>query len=257
MVSLFDTHCHLNAPELESRLDGLIEQAMQQGVNRWLIPATSPDQWAVIYQLSLKYPGIQAALGIHPWYVKKYALSSLNQITELVEQHTDVLVAIGETGLDHFKPHFEQQILYFETQLQLASRLKLPVIIHCVKAQDEVVRCLKEGRVSRGVIHGFTGSYQQAKQLIDLGMKIGVGGSITYPRASKTRDTISSLPLDTLVLETDAPAMPLSGFQGEPNVPHRLKMVFDVLVSLRAESKAQISDTLWENSQELFGSHSV
>lgn len=257
MLNLYDSHCHLNAAELASNLDDYIEQARQAGVNHWLIPATSPDQWSEIYNLSQKYPGIQAALGIHPWYVDQIPLSSLDCLPGLIQQHSNTIAAIGETGLDAVRPSLPKQIQYFETHLTLAATLNLPVIIHCVKAQDHVVRCLKKSGVSKGVIHGFTGSIQQAEQLIDLGMKIGIGGAITYERARKTREAVTNIPIEAIVLETDAPSMPLSGFQGQPNEPSKLRLVFNALLSLRTEPQETIATQIWQNTIDLFGEQGV
>lgn len=147
----------------------------------------------------------------------------------------------------------DQQISIFVAQLQLANRFELPVIMHCRKAFPELLRELRQNTpIAGGVYHGFSGSYQQAKQLIDLGIKIGVGGTITYRRANKTRSTIAALPLDALLLETDAPDMPVAGFQGEPNRPDRLVNVLDELSAIRTETEQEIKQATSLTTAELF-----
>ena len=142
---------------------------------------------------------------------------------------------------------------WLQAQLQLANEHDLPVILHCRKAFSELVQLLRQQPPKMGgVYHGFSGSYQQATQLIDLGIKIGVGGTITYSRAQKTRATIAKLPLSALLLETDAPDMPVSGYQGQPNRPERLVNIVTVLAEIRGEEYAQVAQATTLTTTELF-----
>ncbi|HCM9443956.1 TPA: TatD family hydrolase, partial [Enterobacter cloacae subsp. cloacae] len=166
------------------------------------------------------------------------------------------LVAMGEIGLDLYRdnPHFERQQTILDAQLRLAKRHDLPVILHSRRTHDKLAMHLKRIDLPRkGVVHGFSGSLQQAQRFIELGYKVGVGGTITYPRASKTRDVIAQLPLSALLLETDAPDMPLNGFQGQPNRPEQAARVFTTLCELREEPETEIADALLENTRALFG----
>jgi len=140
-----------------------------------------------------------------------------------------------------------------DAQLKLAKRYDLPVILHSRRTHDKLAAHLKRHDLPRaGVVHGFSGSLQQAERFVALGYKIGVGGTITYPRASKTRDVMAQLPLSALVLETDAPDMPLNGWQGQANRPERIVEVFQTLCSLRSEPADVIADTFIHNCNELF-----
>ncbi len=122
------------------------------------------------------------------------------------------------------------------------------------RCHDQLYTFLKRISLAKtGVIHGFAGSYQQAKRFVDLGYSIGVGGTITYERANKTRQAIRQLPLNSLVLETDSPDMPIFGHQGQPNQPARIQQIFQTLCELRPESPEQIKHTIWQNSTVLFG----
>lgn len=164
-------------------------------------------------------------------------------------------MAVGEIGLDLYRddPQFDRQQALLEAQLRLAKRYDLPVILHSRRTHDKLAMLLKKHNLPRaGVVHGFAGSLQQAERFVQLGYKIGVGGTITYPRASKTRDVMARLPLSSLLLETDAPDMPLNGFQGQPNRPEQAARVFDALCELRAEPAQEIEAALLANTKSLF-----
>lgn len=151
------------------------------------------------------------------------------------------------------EPQFERQQWLLDEQLKLAKRYDLPVILHSRRTHDKLAMHLKRHDLPRtGVVHGFSGSLQQAERFVQLGYKIGVGGTITYPRASKTRDVIAKLPLASLLLETDAPDMPLNGFQGQPNRPEQAARVFAVLCELRREPADEIAQALLNNTYTLF-----
>ena len=176
--------------------------------------------------------------------------------TKLIEaQADDRCVAVGECGLDFAVADVnrDQQLQWLQAQLQLANEHHLPVILHCRKAFPELLTLLRQHLPKMGgVYHGFSGSYQQATQLVDLGIKIGVGGTITYSRAQKTRATIAKLPLSALLLETDAPDMPVAGYQGQPNRPERLVDIATVLAEIRGESYAHIAQATTLTTAELF-----
>ena len=149
---------------------------------------------------------------------------------------------------------WQKQQLFLESQLYLAKKYNLSVNLHSRKSHEQLFRFLKQANLPKcGVVHGFSGSYEQAKRFVDLGYKIGVGGTITYERANKTRQAIAKLPLEALVLETDTPDMPVFGFQGQPNRPERIVHTFDALCSLRSENAEVIKETAWQNSLTLFG----
>ncbi|OWL79583.1 TatD family hydrolase, partial [Vibrio parahaemolyticus] len=171
-----------------------------------------------------------------------------------LNQKSPQCVAIGECGLDfavNVDPELQERVL--ETQFELARRFNLPVILHSRKAHNRLIQMVKAAKLPRGgVLHAFAGSYQQGMEWVRLGFFIGVGGTITYPRAHKTRDAIQRLPLENLVIETDAPDMPILGYQGEPNHPAKLIHVFNELAELHSVRKQSIATQLWENSNFAF-----
>lgn len=247
---LFDTHCHLDLlPEPEEIAEHLA-MARRAGVARFMLPGVSQCRWQGLLALADGNESLFFGLGVHPAFVDEYTQYD----TALFEQwvsHPRV-VAVGEIGLDRVLPHWDVQVRLFEHQLALAAAFELPVIVHHRKSHDQILRYLKPHPALSGVIHAFSGSEQQAAAYVEKGFMLGVGGTITYERARKTRDALAQMPLSSLVLETDAPDMPLAGFQGQVNTPARLPLVLDALVSIRAESREEIEAALWRNSLRLF-----
>lgn len=248
---LFDTHCHFDLPQLAPQQQQQWQEAQQAGVQALLIPAVSATAWSGLLQLRATEPAWQIALGIHPWWAAQHNLQQVTQLADLLEQHRGQVAAIGEIGLDFAldSDTFELQQQLFSAQLTLANRLDLPVILHHRKSQVQLLAELKRQRFAAGgILHAFSGSYAQGMTFIEQGFKLGIGGTITYERAEKTRKAVSRLPLAALVLETDAPAMPLSGFQGQTNTPAQLRRVFESLCNLRPEPPEHLATALWQNS---------
>lgn len=251
-----DTHCHFDFPPFTGDEEASIQRAAAVGVNKIIIPATEADNFPRVLALAERFPPLYAAVGLHPIVVERHSDESLAQLEAAIALKPAKLVAVGEIGLDLYRenPQFERQQYLLDEQLRLAKRYDLPVILHSRRTHDKLALHLKRHNLPRtGVVHGFAGSFQQAERFVQLGYKIGVGGTISYPRASKTRDVMAQLPLSSLVLETDAPDMPLNGYQGQPNRPERVAEVFTHLCSLRHESPEEIVTALLENTYALFG----
>ena len=256
-----DTHCHLDFPELSGNIESLLSACADNKIHQIIVPSVSPKNWQDVLQLAKQSSNsgcaIFSALGIHPWYLDELSNDVLISLEELMTQQNDYIIAVGETGIDgkiaEQKSNLQQQIYFFEYHIELAKKFQLPLIIHHRKSHQHIMPLLKHHTVDRkGVIHAFSGSYQQAKAYLDLGFKLGIGGTITYPRAEKTIKTLRKLPLDAIVLETDAPSMPLDGYQGQPNSPLRIINVFDTLCALRNESTQEIAVQLEINKKALF-----
>lgn len=238
-----DTHCHFDFPPFSGDEEASLQRAAQAGVGKIIVPATEAENFARVQALAEKYQPLYAALGLHHGMLEKHSDVSLDQLQQALERHPAKVVAVGEIGLDLFgdDPQFERQQWLLDEQLKLAKRYDLPVILHSRRTHDKLAMHLKRHDLPcTGVVHGFSGSLQQAERFVQLGYKIGVGGTITYPRASKTRDVIAKLPLASLLLETDAPDMPLNGFQGQPNRPEQAARVFAVLCELRPNRRMRL-----------------
>lgn len=262
-----DSHCHLDfdafTNNITCSLDTLLKQCAQNNIHQIIIPTISPNNWQSVLALASDQAlnsnnsKIFASLGIHPWFLDDLNQSHLDALTKTVEENKSQIIAIGEAGLDGVIAkqynNFSKQQLFFDYQVQLAQQHQLPLIVHHRRTHNQVLALLKQKKLaSGGIIHAFSGSYQQACQYIDLGFKLGIGGTITYPRAEKTIKAIKRLPLSSLVLETDAPSMPLYGYQGENNSPLHLLNIFEKLVEIRQENQEEIAEAIEKNITELF-----
>ena len=263
-----DSHCHLDFKAFTSggtsSTASLLQECFNKNIHQIIVPAITPDNWENVLSLANPNPKesfsgckVYAALGIHPWFLDDLHQNHLDSLAQVISKNRTKIIAIGETGLDGViakqQDNMNQQNLFFEFQLHLAQEHKLPVIVHHRRTHNEIITLLKKIKVSRGgIIHAFSGSYQQACQYIDLGFKLGIGGTITYPRAEKTIKAIRRLPLSSLVLETDAPSMPLYGFQGENNSPLRIVNIFERLVEIREENHEEIAEKMELNITEIF-----
>lgn len=246
----FDTHCHLDLPELLPQLEAHLKEAKALGVRAFLVPATMSSAWPTLLTLQERY-GVEIALGVHPWWASQEELTALADLPNLAGLSS--VCAIGEIGLDYalLQESFATQLACFRVQLGLASTLKKPVILHHRKSMPALLQELKAARFTQGgILHAFSGSYEQGKAFIDLGFKLGIGGVITYLRAQKTRSAVQRFSLEDLVLETDAPSMPLQGRQGQVNTPAQLFEIAKVLAELRHVELDVLSDQLWQSSHQ-------
>jgi len=255
-MPLIDSHCHLDFAAFDADRAALWQQCQSSGLEALIIPGVSPAQWPKAAQLCEELPGLHWAAGLHPWWVSGTQISPDELGEQLARQlHHQHCVAIGECGLDALIDcALEDQQRFLEVQLQLACEHHRPLILHVRKAHPQLQALLRYYRPpAGGVVHGFSGSRELGESYWKLGFHLGIGGTISYPRASKTRQAVAELPLEALLLETDAPDMPLQGFQGEANSPLRLTDVAAILAELRGESVATIADQTNLNTRRLFG----
>ena len=208
-----DTHCHLDAPEFDADRDAVAARARAAGIERIVIPAVDVNNFDRVQALARRHDGAYA-LGIHPLFVAGSADADLDRLRERVTaaraERDPRLVAIGEIGLDHFMPGTDpaRQERFLVAQLELARDHELPVILHSRRAVDPLLKHLRRIRPPGGIAHAFNGSPQQAEVFVTLGFKLGFGGAMTFDRALQIRRLAQALPLDALVLETDAPDIP-------------------------------------------------
>ncbi|WP_414636862.1 TatD family hydrolase [Acerihabitans sp.] len=251
-----DTHCHFDFPPFSGHETEGLALAAAVGVRHIIVPAVEAERFAAVLALADAHDALYAALGMHPIAITRHDDAGLALLAHHLRQPHPRLVAVGEIGLDNYmaEPMMARQEALLAAQLQLAGRHDLPVILHSRRTHDRLAHILRRHDLPRtGVVHGFAGSYEQAAAFIKLGYYIGVGGTITYARANKTRRVMARLPLNRLLLETDAPDMPVSGFQGQPNRPERLRVTFASLCELRPEPPEQIAEIIYRNSLDLFG----
>ncbi|MCW8996097.1 MAG: TatD family hydrolase [Psychromonas sp.] len=249
-----DSHCHLDFPCFDKERDSLFQKLEKKQIDKLIIPATQKNSWPAILQLSASHKNLYYALGVHPHFLEAFQEDELLVLTHLLENRSKRCVAVGEIGLDKFAPaDSELQEDIFIKQLQIAQKFDLPIILHVVKRQSRVLEILKAQKFTQGgVYHAFSGSYEIAMAFFKLGFKFGIGGVITYPNSIKTRQTISRLPVESLLLETDAPDMPVYQQQQQYNSPINLLQIFESLLQIRAESKNSLAAQIYQNTQCIF-----
>lgn len=253
-MQLIDTHCHLDFPVFDSDRAALLAECRQLGVGEYIIPAVGEENWGRVMALAAEHDGISYALGVHPWYVGGQTPAVLTRLQQRLAERPRGLVAVGECGLD-LRSHVPQegQLEMFEAQIELAKEHELPLIVHSVRANDTVAKILRRLHPAcGGVIHAFSGSLQQAEAFWQLGFRLGIGGVISFERANKTREAVRDMPLEALLLETDAPDMPLQGQQGAPNTPANLPIIAQLLADLRQQPLAHVASVLHESTLRTF-----
>ena len=252
-MQFVDTHCHLDFDEFKGDFQNLVYRANRLGIHGFVVPGVTLKQSQTLLDFKQHNPGVYIAFGLHPYFMAEHQDGDFEQLKSLAIEHREQLVAIGECGIDAGIENIEKQQALFVEHIKLANELSLPLIVHHRQSHHLIMQAFKQVQPKwGGVIHVFSGSLQQAQAYIKLGFKLGVGGTITYERANKTKQALAQVPLDSLVLETDAPSMPLAGYQGQINLPERLKAVFDCLVTIRSESESEIAEQVYASSCSLF-----
>lgn len=249
---MIDSHCHFDDASFDLDRSQALARAHAAGVTEQVIPAVKAAWWPRIRQLCVDYPELHPTYGLHPMYLADHKPEDLTSLREWTIREQPV--AIGECGLDFYieNPQPEKQQFYFEAQLELAREFDLPVIIHARRSVEQVINTLRRFPGIRGVLHSYAGSQQQAQRLIDLGFVMSFGGPITYERAKKLRKLIQVLPLESLLLETDAPDQPDSEHRGERNEPAYLPRILETISQLRNEPMEKIEAQTRENTRRLF-----
>ncbi|WP_404368432.1 TatD family hydrolase [Marinobacter sp.] len=252
-MGLVDAHCHFDFPEFDGQRAAIMDQLASAGIDRIVIPGVREQDWDRVKRVSSAHRGIHYCLGLHPWFIDDHEESALESLRQQLQARPEGCVALGECGLDRIHGDLDRQQWWFEAQVEMARDLGWPLVVHSVKTHDEVLATLKQYEFDSPVLlHGFSGSEQQAQKLADFGAFIGVGGVITHDRARKTRRAIASLPLSALVLETDAPDMPPAGVEKGANSPVRLKQILGSLLELRKESEEEVVSALEDNVSRLY-----
>lgn len=246
---LLDTHCHLDASEFNPDRELVISRAQHVGLAGILIPAVEVSNFDTVRLLAHQFAQGAYALGIHPMYVERAEPGDLARLRNALIAHRNDprLIAVGEIGLDFFIPEISQghardkQELFFQAQLELAHEFELPVLLHVRKSQDVILKYLRRNHISGGIAHAFNGSFQQARQFIELGFALGVGGAMTYSRALQIRRLATEMSLDSLVLETDAPDIaPEWMSQSRRNEPAEIARIAQMLADLRGDTLSHV-----------------
>lgn len=252
ILELVDSHVHLDDASFADDRDAVLARAHAAGVVAQVIPAVDETSWARIETLCNNHRQLYPAYGLHPMYESRHRPTHLQALpARLANPRT---VAVGEIGLDFFTDDVdaESQRHYFIEQLKLAREFDLPVIVHARRALEEVTLTLRRIGGLRGVVHSFSGSEEQARQLWQLGFCIGLGGPLTYPRAQRLHRIVATMPIEFLLLESDAPDQPGATHRGERNEPAHIVEVLRSVAELRGEPEATIAAATTANARRLF-----
>ena len=250
-----DTHTHLYSNEFDEDRDQMIQRAIEAGVSRFFIPAIDSAFTQAMYDLENDYPkNIFLMMGLHPTHVKDNYLEELQHVEEELAKRK--FYAIGEIGIDLYwdKTHLEEQKEAFRKQIQLAKQYKLPIVIHCREAFEEIFEILEEEKAGDlfGIFHCFSGTYEQALQAISYNMKLGIGGVVTF-KNGKIDQFLSQIDLKHLVLETDSPYLAPIPHRGKRNESSYLVNVVDKLALIYKLPNEEIARITTENSRAIFG----
>ena len=254
---LADSHVHLDDPSFDSDRSDVIARAVDAGVTTLVLPAIDALSWPTIKKLCAASQHVYPAYGLHPMYLARHTPAHLRELRAWLGGED--VVAVGEIGLDFHDPALDpaSQRSYFHAQLDLAREYDLPVIMHARGALEEIIQSLRRWPTLRGVVHSFSGSEQQARQLWEMGFHIGIGGPVTYDRAQRLRRIVRDMPLEFLLLESDAPDQPLASHRGERNEPVRVTEVMRCIAALRAAPETEIAAATTANTRRLFRLHAA
>lgn len=250
-----DTHTHLYGEAFDDDRREAVQKAIDLGVKRFFIPAIDSTYTESMLALEKDFPGYMFLMtGLHPTHVKENFEEELAHVEEMLNKHT--YYAIGEIGIDLYweKKYLKEQQIAFRKQIQIAKKHKLPIVIHCREAFDEVFEILEEekGDDLRGIFHCFTGTFEQAEKAISYNMKLGIGGVVTF-KNGKIDTFLKNIDLKHIVLETDAPYLAPTPYRGKRNESAYIVNVLEKLADIHSVSNEEIALLTTENSKEVFG----
>lgn len=250
-----DTHTHLYSEAFDEDRDVMIQRAINEGVTRFFIPAIDSTYTERMLQLRDSYPeNIFLMTGLHPTHVKENYKDELSHIEQLLKK--DTYYAIGEIGIDLYwdKSFLKEQQEAFRVQIRMAKNMKLPIVIHCRDAFNEVFEILEEeqGEHLRGIFHCFTGNFNQAKKAVSLNMKLGIGGVVTF-KNGKIDTFLSQIDINHIVLETDAPYLAPVPYRGKRNESSYILNVLNKVASIYNMDIVEVARLTTESSKQVFG----
>ena len=249
---IVDSHCHLDDPEFDRDREEVVARARAAGVRAQVVPAIDRGTWEKTREACRIAPGLYPAYGLHPLLLAKHREAHLEELALWLQRERPK--AVGECGLDYYVEGLDAdaQRFYFRRQLELAREFDLPVIVHARRAFEEAIAELRRLPGLRGVVHSWAGSEEQARQLFTMGFCLGLGGPVTYERAKRIRRVAASMPLEFLLLETDAPDQPDSGRRGERNEPAHLATVLECIARLRGMDAGEVAQATTANACRVF-----
>jgi TatD DNase family protein len=252
-MQLFDTHCHIDVEEFDADRGQVLSDARAAGVRDLLVPAVRRTTWSTLIELCAGDPHLHPALGMHPVYLRHHRFDDVQALADQIAAARPV--AVGEIGLDWYVKGLdrEEQQRLLEAQLEIAEHFQLPVALHVRKAHDAMLKTLRHYRLPGGFCHAFNGSLQQAERYREIGFCLGFGGMLTFERSRHLRRLATELPIDSIVLETDAPDMTVASHQYERNSPTFLPEVLETLARLRGADEPAVARATTANACRVLG----
>ncbi len=247
---LLDTHAHLDFPQFGEDRAAVLQRLREEKVAVVNVGADLRSSAASL-ELARRYPFVFAACGVHPHDAKAFSPDAERELEGLLRSGA---VAVGECGLDFYRDLSPRdlQVRAFRLQLRIARRLGPPVILHERAAWETFIQVVREEGPFRGVVHAFSGDEARAREIVALGLHVGFGGPLTYPKNDALRQAVRTVPLDRILLETDSPYLPPEPFRGERNEPGKVRLVAERLAALRGMPVAELAGATWANACRLF-----
>ena len=253
MTRFIDTHCHLDL--LEKPMDQVLHEAGESGVDRLITISVDGSSLRKVKRLLSKWHQIYGTAGVHPHSASEFGKEGPESIRNAVQQETRI-VAVGEIGLDYHYLHSPRDVqkLVFREQLKLAEELDMPVVLHTREAEEDTLKLLRECPPPRmGVAHSFTGSRKMAEELLDMGWYLGINGIISFKKADDLKQVVRHVPIQRILLETDAPYLSPVPYRGKPNAPNRIPVIAECLAGILEIPLENLASQTCLNAEELFG----
>ena len=252
MLDLIDSHCHLDFEVFDNERSAMIQKLTEVGINHLIIPAVNASGWQNLIQLCQSHPNLHYALGLHPMFLAEHHPDQLAILKQHIKHNRPL--AIGEIGLDFYNKETNKklQAQFFQAQLMIAKEAQLPVLMHIRKTHDLVINVLKKIPQTGGICHAFNGTIRQAHSYIEMGFLLGFGGTLTYPNAPKIKHLAQTIPLESIVLETDSPDMPTASNKGGINSPFYLAEICQALAEIKGVNIERVAQQTSANVKKLF-----
>lgn len=250
---MIDSHCHLNDNQYVGEVDKIVNNFLLAGIQKAICVGCDPISNKKAKEIASQFESVFYTVGIHPDDCSKY---NQTEIEEYLKANDKKLVAVGEIGLDYFhnKENKKEQIMVFESQIELAKKYNLPIVVHCRDAYGDMLEVLKRNYpFSNGlVMHCYSGSWEFAKELLRLGVKFSFTGTVTYKNAKNIQEVVSNLPLDSFFFETDSPYLTPTPFRGKRNEPKFVEEIYKFVADLRGISLKEMEGIADKNAREFF-----
>jgi len=249
---LIDAHCHLDFEAFDSDRAKALWRARKNNIRHIIVPGTERKYWLRVRKLCETDDYLHACYGLHPYWVAQHTSADVDALAAYIEKYSPV--AVGECGLDFRKDQADKksQLFFFEAQLELAQHFDLPVVIHAVNATETVLQSIRKHKDLKGMIHSYSGSTEQAKQLVDAGFYISIGGTVTYKDARKIKAVVTEIPLTSLLVETDAPDQSAENHKDIRNEPAFLIDTVTAIAELKQQPISAIATQTSKNTKTLF-----